>query len=575
MTPVCRRPRGMRLVVVGAVVGCALGVSAGHAMAQEAPPAATAALGRALDAETAGRNREAIGAYREAMARGATLQGLLGLERVFSLLAQEDSVLPVAAAAIAAAPSDPQLRGVQLRTLVTLRRDAEAGQAFAAWRDAAPGDLAPFRDYARVLLFNNRAAAADTVLAQAAHALGSTRGLALEVAQMRAGLRQWRESAVAWREVVGGEPYYESSAVFSLTPAPREARDAVREVLRAPGGAIGVAQTLALLEVAWGAPRAGWTVLQGLPPTDTTVAVWRQFAEEVERGQAWAVARDALRAIHQARPDAEVAIRGARAALRSGDATTALALVRGSGALDSARRVADAIPLELEALAELGRGGEAEALLAREAAALGPDGVRAQARLIAWAWVRAGDVTRARAALRGAPLAAEDAVAGWLALYEGDLDAARQALRHVDAPGQDVVAALALLNRTRQSRAPAVGGAFLALARRDSVQASRAFEAAASDVPDGAPVLLALAARVAAARGDEARALTLWARLVARHADAPEAAEAHLEWARTLRRRGDVAGARTHLETLILTYPGSALLPQARRELDALPATTD
>jgi hypothetical protein len=31
-----------------------------------------------------------------------------------------------------------------------------------------------------------------------------------------------------------------------------------------------------------------------------------------------------------------------------------------------------------------------------------------------------------------------------------------------------------------------------------------------------------------------------------------------------------VKGAREHLETLILDYPDSALVPQARRELDAL-----
>jgi hypothetical protein len=58
-----------------------------------------------------------------------------------------------------------------------------------------------------------------------------------------------------------------------------------------------------------------------------------------------------------------------------------------------------------------------------------------------------------------------------------------------------------------------------------------------------------------------------WQRIVAEHGDAPEAAEAELEWARTLRRRGDLQGAITHLEHLILSAPESALLPQARREL--------
>jgi hypothetical protein len=115
-----------------------------------------------------------------------------------------------------------------------------------------------------------------------------------------------------------------------------------------------------------------------------------------------------------------------------------------------------------------------------------------------------------------------------------------------------------------------LGMAFLALARGDSTQASRRFEAAAVDVPEGAALLLTLAARIETARRAEERALSLWRRVAEEHKNSGEAPEAQLEWARSLRRRGDVKGARAHLETLILDYPDSALVPQARRELDAL-----
>ena len=60
-------------------------------------------------------------------------------------------------------------------------------------------------------------------------------------------------------------------------------------------------------------------------------------------------------------------------------------------------------------------------------------------------------------------------------------------------------------------------------------------------------------------------------------ADTPEAPQAELEWARLLRKRADTAGATKHLEHMILTYPQSALVPQARRELElvksAIPPT--
>lgn len=554
----------------------------GALAAQEAAPAGAAALSRGLDAENGNRAREAVTAYREAIAAGAVVQGVLGLERVFSLTMQEDSVLAALDTLLPRFPGESALRGVQLRALVSLGRPRAADAAFRAWCATRPSDLAPYRDYARILLFNNRAAAVDTVLRDAATALGSLQGLALELAQMRAGLGRWEESALAWRTVVQDEAYYESAAVFSLTPAPVGARDAVRAALMTGRGTassataaaspptIGVRQVRALLDVAWGSPRDGWTVLAAVPVTDTAVVVWRQFGEEVERAQAWGVARDVWAAVHRARPEASDAWRGAQAALRAGDATGALTLVRGAGVGDSTTRVDVAVPLELEALARLGRGAEVTARLAAESVALGPDRVRLMQRVVAWAWIRAGDVPRARAALAGATLDAEDEVAGWLALYEGDLVAARQALRHVPTPEQDVVRALALLNRTTVPRAPAVGAAFLALGRADTTDAVRRFESAAADLPDAAPVLLAMAARLETGRGADARARRLWQRVAVEHAAAPEAAEAHLEWARGLRRAGDGDGAREHLEHLILTYPGSALVPQARRELDAL-----
>jgi TolA-binding protein len=64
--------------------------------------------------------------------------------------------------------------------------------------------------------------------------------------------------------------------------------------------------------------------------------------------------------------------------------------------------------------------------------------------------------------------------------------------------------------------------------------------------------------------------VALWTRLVSEHGSAPEAPEADLEWARALRRAGRSAEAAARLEHLILTYPDSALVAQARRELESI-----
>ncbi len=530
-----------------------------------------ALMSKVLEAESSGRNREAIDGWRKVLAAGAVVPGVLGLERMFSILAQEDSLLPVFDSIMPRFPREAQLRSAQLRTLVTLGRHDEAARAFGEWRDLQPTDVAPYRDYARVLLFHNRAAAADTVLRQATAALGNTRALVLEIAQMRAGLGQWALSAESWREAMAEEPYYESATVFSLQPAPATARDGIRTELRKTGAPIGAAQALAFLEIAWGSARLGWQGLAVLAPSDTVIFIWKQFADEAERAKAWPTLRDALVAIHKARPDAATALRAAEAALKADDAVTALALAReGAAPLDATRRLAEVLPTELEALARLGRAREAEQLVREAVPALGEEGVRRFSRTLAWAWIRAGDIAKARLALADAPLAVEDAVSGWLALFDGDLVAAKAALRTTEAPGQDVVTALSLLNRTTVARAPVVGSAFLALARGDSATAARRFEESAREVNDAASLVVTLAARIETARKAEDRALALWQRVATQYATAPEAPEAQLEWARGLKRRGDSAGAREHLEHLILTYPGSALVPQARRELDAL-----
>ncbi|CAA9359808.1 MAG: hypothetical protein AVDCRST_MAG11-4048, partial [uncultured Gemmatimonadaceae bacterium] len=116
----------------------------------------------------------------------------------------------------------------------------------------------------------------------------------------------------------------------------------------------------------------------------------------------------------------------------------------------------------------------------------------------------------------------------------------------------------------------AAGRAFLALARADTAAAAAAFASAAPTVPGGTPLLLATAARLHAALRATDRAVAIWTAIVADHATSPEAPEAELEWARALRRAGQPAAAAARLEHLILTYPESALVAQARRERESL-----
>jgi tetratricopeptide (TPR) repeat protein len=232
------------------------------------------------------------------------------------------------------------------------------------------------------------------------------------------------------------------------------------------------------------------------------------------------------------------------------------------------------MPLHVAALAALGRGSDAEALVAKYDRYLPPGQHARMARLLANAWVRSGDLARAREALRAAgPDADSSDAAGLIALYEGRLGAARPLLRGSREQSADMALVLGIVSRVRGDSAPELGAAFMALARGDSIAAAQRFVEAAERHPGAASAILLAAARVHAARNDTKSAVALWQRIVEQFANAPEAAEAELEWARALRRSGDTAGAIAHLEHLILNAPQSALLPQARRELDLVRGT--
>jgi hypothetical protein len=184
--------------------------------------------------------------------------------------------------------------------------------------------------------------------------------------------------------------------------------------------------------------------------------------------------------------------------------------------------------------------------------------------------VRAGQTARARAALSAAGADGDSSdAAGWLALYDGDLKTARGLLRSGTESSPELALAMGLVARVRADSAPTVGQAFLALARGDSSLAARRFAEAAPRTPEAASLLLLVAARLHVARGEDAEALLLWRRVADGYAATPEAPEAELEWARVLLKRGELAAGVARLEHMILTYPQSALVPQARRELEA------
>lgn len=537
----------------------------------------SAAFYRALDLEGQGKYREAAALFLRSLRGPSRVSALLGLERSYAELQLADSLLAPLDTLIRLEPRETVYRAVLLRTLQTLGRDAEAHAAFERWVRETPDDAAPYREYARLLLQRGQALRADSVLRAASHLRGGD--LQLEIAQTRAAMGQWDASAQAWRAALVNAPYLEQAAAYALAPAPSASRDSIRARFFTSPVLVAARRTLATLEAAWGSPANGWLALRDLPADSASAAAWLDFAQRAEAEERWTQARDALSAALRWRHSPAVALRAAVAALNSGDPAGALELapITGSGA-DSARVARTLLPVHVRALAALGRPASAERLVAAYERWLTPTTRAALARSIAFGWVRIGDMSRARGALTVAgPDADSSDAAGWLALYAGDVRTARRLLRAGGDASPDLAIALAIVARVSEDSAPQLGRAFLSLARGDTGIAAMGMVEAADRLPDAASILLYTAGQLRAAVKDEPQAIALWSRVVEQYAMSAEAPAAELEWGRALRRRGDSAGAARRLEHLILTYPQSALVPQARRDLEltrrAIPPT--
>jgi hypothetical protein len=570
-------PRSRNRALAAGRLGLAVAVLSSGLGAQSPSPAAggqaradSTAFYRALDLEGEGKHREAAALFRQALHGPSGVSALLGLERTYHELQWTDSLLAPLDSLIRRHPKESVYRSVQLRSLLTLNRDPDVRAAFERWVTDDPGNPAPFREYSRLLLQKGQAQRADSILLRARMQLGGMGDFQLELAQTRAALGQWEQSAAAWRQALQAAPYLEQAAAYALTPAPVANRDAIRAQFFAAPVLVAARRALASLEASWGSPANGWLALRDLPPDSAAAAAWLDFAQRAEAEERWTHAREALSNALKWRPSPDIALRAAVAALNSGDPGGALALAPlTSVGADSARVARSLLPVHVRALAALGRPASAERLVASYERWLTPTSRAALARSIAFGWVRVGDMTRARGALTVAgPDADSSDAAGWLALYAGDLKTARRLLRSGADASPELALALGLVARIKEDSAPALGQAFLSLARGDTARAATGMVETAEQLPEIASLLLYTAAQLRTATRNEAEAIPLWKRVVEQYASSAEAPAAELEWARTLRRKGDMAEATRRLEHLILTYPQSALVPQARRDLE-------
>ena len=274
-----------------------------------------------------------------------------------------------------------------------------------------------------------------------------------------------------------------------------------------------------------------------------------------------------------ARATAAAGRRAAQAALTAGEPEVALALVRARGRGDAPRRACGAAAPPSRSPRSVSSGAPRRRRSAcRRRIAYLDDALRADlARPLVSAWLRAGNVERARRPPRRAGALDDDQTIGWLALYDGDLvgGAAPPRARHRARRGAHRRA-----RRARPHERGAARGTGRGLPRAGAPRHRRRRGALRGRSPtacgDAAPALLATAARLATQSGNADRSLCDIGRgSSTQHAAAPEVPEALLELARALRARAASCRPRSRrYESLLIDHPGSAMVPQARRELE-------
>lgn len=540
---------------------------------------------RALDLERRGDYAAAVAAYRAVLAtKPADPSALLGLERSLLPLNRSNEMLPALSTALAAAPTSSAVYAIALRTWAAANQLDSVRSMAERWSRIAPTDETPYREWGVAELGRQNRAGARAAFLRGRQRLGRPDALAAELAQLALADADYPSALREWLLAVRRLPGYRATAVSTLGQAPESSRVDLLRTLAGESDLI-ARRIEAELRVRWGDPAGGLRVLSAVLPPDPvqSIAALRGLLDQLrtlrtsegkqvqgrvlealaERLPAPQASRLRLEAaqVYSAAGDRDAARRmlggladdrGAPVAISSGAAATLVGVLISENKLDEAqKRLAD---------------------LRTNVAADEYDDLR---RKIATALMRTGELVRADSTVAADSSVEGLALSGRIHLYRGDIRGAVERFKAAGPYTGDRVettrrtALLALLQPLQTDSLPELGRALLQLEQGDTAQAATALEEVAAHLPPqyGGAELNLLAGRILLSSGKPVEAERLLR--AAAVGDAPVAAPAaELALAELLVSTHRPGEAVDVLEHLILTYPQSALVPQARRKLD-------
>ena len=543
-------------------------------------------LSRAFDLERRGSYAQAAEIYRNVLkARPGELSALLGLERSLTPINRVSEMLPAVQAAIAANRGTAAVYAVGVRVYSAAQMPDSLPRLIDLWAQAMPGDETPYREWASAALQRRDRATARRAYQLGRERLGKPDALAAELAQLAITEADWPTAAREWSSAVRQLPGYRSSATTTLSPAPERARPEILKALEKEPGPE-AARIAVELRARWGDPLGAFEALtRVLPPNppqqiDALQAFLEQVRTETTQPYLLAQARtmEAL-ADRWVNPPQRARYRldAARAYVAAGDRNAARKMLTGiaDDAASAPAVAAGATGTLIDLLVSEGKVEEASAQLEQYRGTLAVDDYLRLRRVVAAGWAQSGDVSRAERLLAADSSVEAFALLGRFRLYAGDLKGASELWRAAGPfagtreEATERSALLALIQPIGPDTVVRLGEAFRTLDRRDSAGAAKGFEEAAAKLPAdaGRAEVELFAGRLYAALGrmpDAERTL----RLAATKETPSTAAAALLELGRLFVAHGRKDDARQALEQMILDYPTSALVPQARRLLD-------
>lgn len=540
---------------------------------------------RALDLERRGDYVAAVEAYRALLAaKPADPSALLGLERSLLPLGRSSEMLPVIRTALAAAPTSSAVHGIALRTWAAANQPDSVRGIAEQWARIAPTEETPYREWGAAELGRQNRAGARGAYLRGRQRLGRSDALAAELAQLALAEGDYATALREWLLAVRRLPGYRATAVSTLAQAPESARPELLRQLAVEPDLLS-RRLEAELRARWGDPLGGLRVMMPTLPSDRvqSIAALRGLLEQIrtlrttEAKQAQGRVLEAL-ADRSPHPQASrLRLEAAQAYSAAGDRSAARRML---GGLAGDRAAPTAISSGAAAtlvgvLISEGKLEEAQKRLSELRSTASADEYDLLRRRIVLGWMRLGDLARADSVVAPDSSVEGLALSGRIRLYRGDISGAVERFKAAGpytadrAEATRRTALLALLQPLEADSLPELGKALLQLEQGDTTQATAALEQLASGLPPqrGGAELSLLTGRLLAAAGRTADAERLFRAASAREAPATAPA-AELALAELLILTQRPAEAVELLEHLILTYPQSALVPQARRKLD-------